>query len=536
MPEVLASCQYCGTPVPGIEVNGFGGKNAPKQPELPAWLETLRSSDRAPSPATGASSYATDFVDKDALPSWMRPDIQENMQSGKFPAVRPASRPAPNTEGNVASSSPMSARSLIDEQSLPSWMQDSQSPQMAQGAQKPPFIGQESIAASSLIQQEAVPEWMKAVQPPSPQSPQTASPYTLPTPPVSQPPSYQAQAAPFAPSALPPRGLAGSDLIDPQALPPWMSGQGQGAPTTSYSGNIGNGGQGQAGQSGMSGMNAGSLIDQSALPSWLREAGQQSRPNAAPAIPPVSPVSPMSPSFPPSPAQPVQPVQAGPAAPVNSISASSFIDVDALPNWLRPADEQPNGSGSSGLQQARPGIPNMPGGPGRVENVRVPSRPRGDMPSIEESAVAANVFASMLGVASAAPNIPGQQPGAQAGFGQQGGMMPPPAPSQQPSQGNGSGSNWNQSGLPEDFQGIQGIQSSNLPPLVPPPGYTIPTPQSLGVAQGPQSSVVGGRSPQQPQQRQTPTGSSQFGAADGQQKNGAKKRGFLETILNWFSR
>jgi len=87
--------------------------------------------------------------------------------------------------------------------------------------------------------------------------------------------------------------------------------------------------------------------------------------------------------------------------------------MNALPDWLRSAEEQ----------QRYPNAPQQPGmaagrapfsGPGRAENMRVPSRPRSDMgigPQ-EDSAVAANVFSSVLGVASAAPFFPapGQGP------------------------------------------------------------------------------------------------------------------------------
>ncbi|HEX3641582.1 MAG TPA: hypothetical protein VHV10_09850, partial [Ktedonobacteraceae bacterium] len=65
------------------------------------------------------------------------------------------------------------------------------------------------------------------------------------------------------------------------------------------------------------------------------------------------------------------------------------------------------------------------GGPPRVENVRVPSRPRSEMASSETSEMAASVFASMLGVASSAPNFPGpsgvpyQQQSGQLSYGEQ---------------------------------------------------------------------------------------------------------------------
>ncbi|WP_126549624.1 hypothetical protein [Dictyobacter kobayashii] len=98
------------------------------------------------------------------------------------------------------------------------------------------------------------------------------------------------------------------------------------------------------------------------------------------------------------------------------ISASSFIDQNSLPEWLRSAQgqsanpSQPQGSGP------------RPGGYGatpRVDNMRVPSRPRGDVNPNESSELAANVFASMLGVASATPNYPAQTP-QQAGHAGQG--------------------------------------------------------------------------------------------------------------------
>jgi hypothetical protein len=43
-----------------------------------------------------------------------------------------------------------------------------------------------------------------------------------------------------------------------------------------------------------------------------------------------------------------------------------------------------------------------------VENMRVPNRPRNEMNSTDNSEIAANVFASMLGVASATPQYPNQ--------------------------------------------------------------------------------------------------------------------------------
>jgi hypothetical protein len=510
VPEVLASCQFCGTPVPGrTNTMNISGANdyAPKQPELPAWLETLRSSERPPSPAGNESLYALPgSIDENALPSWMRSDKMDN--SGKMPAIRPASRPAPNTEGGVMRSSGMSASSLIDEQSLPTWMQEPQAPSQSQ-------VGQGSISAASLVQSEALPSWMKAVPPQAQQVQQVqqAQPTT---------PSISGQ-MPFAytPPAVPQQRLSGNDLIDQQALPPWMSAQTSGTPA-----------QGNA----PGNMTAGSLVDANALPSWLREEVQQEQRGVS-MPPPGAPGAPATPSV-----QPMQPTQS--ANMNNNISASSFIDVDALPGWLRSAEEQ---RGASDVRSGNNSNQNRSGAaPTRVENMRVPSRPRAEMPSLEESAVAANVFASMLGVASTNTNVPGQP---------QNGQLPPAAyPAQPPfssasSPNNGmngtsgaSGSNW--SGFPE------GMAPAQLPPLVPPPGYGIPSSpgssnnqngQGFGVPGTPPQPIADGFQGNQTNQRnqgmpqQAAGNNFQSSQPTGnQQKQGGKKRGFLETILNWF--
>ncbi|HLJ35454.1 MAG TPA: hypothetical protein VKU38_17500 [Ktedonobacteraceae bacterium] len=515
VPEVLASCQFCGTAVPGVaNATNRSGANAyaPKQPELPAWLETLRSSERPPTPASSESAYSLPgSIDENDLPSWMRSDKMDN--SARMPAIRPASRPAPNTEGNLINSAGMSASSLIDEQSLPSWMQEPHAPSQ---------LGQESIPAASLVQPEALPGWMKAVPPQALSSP--PAPQMPPTQPISGQMSYS-----YTPPAVPQQRLSGNDLIDQQTLPSWMSSQTPGIPA-----------QGN----GPGNVIAGSLIDPNALPPWLREGVQQEQRgvNMPPRDVPGAPVPQPAPSM-----QSVQPMQqAQPASMNNSISASSFIDVDALPGWLRSAEEQ---RGASSVRSGNNSDQNRPGGfgaPARVENMRVPSRPRAEMPSLEESAVAANVFASMLGVASG--NVPGQP---------QNGQFPPvtyPAqspvsPANNPNNGTSntsgtSGSNW--AGFPE------GMPSSQLPPLVPPPGYGMSASPNMSNGQNGQGFSAPGLSQQSmpgsfqgnqvnqrnsgmPQQvagnnfqSKQPTGS--------QQKQSGKKRGFLETILNWFSR
>ena len=375
VPAGLASCQKCGAPIDGISRKGNQDQSA-----LPAWLETLRA-DRRPAPASSSSPFpAMNMPDEDAAPDWMRSGLLEGgdgMPSSSFPAPRPASTPAPNTDG-VYMQANMSANSLIDEQSLPSWLRE------AQGTG--PRTPQDNIAASSLIQQESLPNWMR----------------TMPT--ASTPPQ-PAPSAPFQPSQpvanMPQGPIAGSDLIDPQALPPWMTNQpGSGAPAPGER------------------FSASSLLDASALPPWMRDAGQQQPPARPPSFPPNPPVQPaqagmmpQGPAFnglpPAGPAMPGQNMYAQPPQPNSGLAANSLIDMNALPDWLRSAEGQQRYP----YAPQQPGMPAGPtpfSGPGRTENMRVPSRPRSDMgigPQ-EDSAVAANVFSSVLGVASAVPFFP----------------------------------------------------------------------------------------------------------------------------------
>src|SRR5205085_5632682 len=107
-----------------------------------------------------------------------------------------------------------------------------------------------------------------------------------------------------------------------------------------------------------------------------------------------------------------QPPNAG-----SPLAAASLIDMNALPDWLR-APERPANAGNMG-NVGNQGVrfnPFAPPQAPRGENMRVPSRPRGEMAPHEQSEVAANVFSSMLGVASTAPSFSSQPPGQALGF------------------------------------------------------------------------------------------------------------------------
>lgn len=581
--EGMANCQYCNLPSSEQREkrrNESQRPNTPLEPELPAWLESLRAGDGPP--AGGPSSFsAADFVDDGSLPAWMRPErAEENdgLPSGHHPAYRPASTSAPNTDDSEISLQGFAAGSLIDEQSLPSWMQEGQlssSPPLS--AEQP----QRNIAAASLVQPNALPNWLKNVDGPPAQSAPTA--FTAPSAPqlppfapqpgavqpppgmpsgMSQPrsaslpaPAPFSQMASFPPSPeMPPlaHGFAARELLDQQSLPPWLTGQ-----------NL----QNSSASNGQAGIPGSSLLEMSALPAWLREGGN----GQGPALPgPATLPAPLG-----QVAAPYQPYQAGPfpnagtqgpapyqaGPPPNwqgqdqsqgtltlangNLSAASFIDGNALPEWLRDGiGETPGGRGNAALpptpglaadtRYARQGPFAVPP---RVENMRVPNRPRGELVPPEESEAAANVFA-MLGVASVSPQFPGQ-----AAYDTPGRSLQQPAPFQ------GIPSGWQQA-QPQSMV-PQGMQQ-------PTPGYaggspmsylSGPGPMPMGnQGQGGQGGYAVGQQPapgSEPVAIQLPTNLSgaarpiepaMAGRAQPQQQVKPAKRGFLETVREWFSR
>jgi hypothetical protein len=488
----LANCQYCGMPLS----NAYQGKTDSRkgmheQSELPTWLESLRVNERPNSPTGGQPFFSSaDLIDEGALPSWMRPENAEMMEkgnSGKYPAWRPASMTAPNTDNAIIPPKGFPASSLIDEQSLPSWVHaDQQSMQPASGATFAAHDSRENFSAANLIQPDSLPSWMKSLpgsqQPAVPQNSAWGD---------ERPSSSQVHINSFTPdqsgfsSITPPQRFSAQDLVDPQAIPQWMSGQ----PDLPVA---------QAGwqpgappQGGQSGLSASSLLDVNSLPSWLREEEQaQGRPDHLRVN------------------TPAEPGQIPPGS--SRLTGASLIDVNALPDWLRSPETQRQ-AGMPPIGNARPVASGAP----RIENVRVPSRPRSEMAPREESEVAANVFSSMLGVASSAPNFPpvGTQWNApSSGF--QGGQPQPPA-----------GTQWNGPSQPPGFGGAPAAQVYN------PAGYpggqqgAYPPGGPMGNAR-PGGVLMGGQQPQRP-------------SVTGQQADspGSKpaKRGFIETIRSWFS-
>ena len=110
-PMGVANCQYCGMVLANTATERPGSSMASSmtprmaapeqsQPELPAWLETLRSGERPNASTTGTPNFSSGD-DEGMLPSWMRPEgseIVDNSPSGKYLAQRSASMPGPNTD------------------------------------------------------------------------------------------------------------------------------------------------------------------------------------------------------------------------------------------------------------------------------------------------------------------------------------------------------------------------------------------------------------------------------------------------------
>ncbi len=382
-------------PAPG----GFAGAEAGQ----PVWLRQLQSqqqSNAAPGgpppggqPATfqapgsaqgfgpprqGRTFAAANLLSDDSLPEWLR----------AAPPVQPASaRPFPQAQP------PQGWWGAPDPAQFP---QSGSLGQPQANAFAQPQVGplrarmsgplQPGTPASALFDESALPDWLRqssaeqdfaqqqtAYQPAPGAQPRYGAPgMGAPYAPQSGYAAYQAAAAQQRPQAFPsieqagafgapdrpPSGvLSGPALIDPSALPSWLGGQ-PAAPRNA------------APQSG--GMAAHALIDEAALPAWLRAEPQAPaspppagpapigsghlRPWAAPspddepmpswlhqvytdANVPRTGTSPMS-ADPWAPAPPVAP-QPDVRGQAGTMSASTFMDEAALPDWLRSQGAQP---------------------------------------------------------------------------------------------------------------------------------------------------------------------------------------------------
>ena len=510
----LVNCQHCGMPLYRANQEGAGlEKDIRGQSDLPTWLESLRVNERPNSPTSEQSYFPmVDLYDEGALPSWMRPENAEMMEkgnSGPYPAWRPASMSAPHTDESIIPPEGIPARSLIDEQSLPSWMQGNQQNIHAAARAMPVTPdSQGNFSAASLIQPDDLPDWMKSLPQSSQASVSQNNVWGGEQPLASQVHinSYTPDPANVNSNPLPQR-FSAQDLVDPQDMTRLMSGQaGQqaGYPLRSTP------------QDEHSGLPASSLLDENSLPTWLREEDQmQGQPGQMPGY---------------------ASSQSGQTPAGNyGLTGASLIDANALPGWMTSYEAQQQ-AGIQSMGNVRSFSTN--GTPPRVESVRVPSRPRGEITSHEQSEVAANVFSSMLGVASSAPYFPS------AGSSQWN------APSQNvsaPSQGFQAGqplpsaeTQWNAPSQPSGFTGVPPSQGYNpagnqvgQQGAYPSGGYTgfvspggPPMVAPSGMTQRPPASGPG-----------MPVGPSMTGYQSDTNTSGSKpaKRGFIETIRSWFS-
>jgi hypothetical protein len=213
------------------------------------------------------------------------------------------------------------------------------------------------------------------------------------------------------------------------------------------------------------------------------------------------------------------------------MAAGSLIDMNSMPAWLRNADSGQAGAGTRpGQPQARP----------------VPSRPRNEMAPQEQSEVAANVFASMLGVAASAPALPGQEQTPANNLGVAQGQPMPSMPPFQQAQPSLPG--WQQPAMNQYNQGAQPPMwqvPEAMPPMMSPP----PAPNAYapaGQTGMPQQRANNAGQPSwagySAADRTAPGGPASMGAGVGNPNPGkaqpaeTKKKGFFDSIRDFFTK
>lgn len=419
-----------------------------------------------------------------------------------------------------------------EQDELPTWLESLR----ANERPAAPAGGQPGFSTADLIDDNDLPGWMRAEQAREAGEGDSSKhrairPAAMPAP-NTDAGMMQAQS------------FSARDLIDPVSLPSWMNpGQQQpanpGVPTRSGGANeLKVYPQGTPQQ-----YSAGDLIDRQSLPGWMTSNQQQVPPSPSATWqgnpPPIAPA-------PVNPAPPSMNAQSGPQTgfsassllDVNSLppwlregqqgkagssnmSAGSLIDMNALPSWLRTADGQPQGP-----QQAGRNVPPQPQyGPGpRVESARVPGRPRAEMMPPDQSEAAASVFSSVLGVASVSPQYPASPAANQQNFA--GGPAGPagafytPQPVSPMAMPAGAGF------APQPAQGTI------------PGSYANTYPNSGPDVQAPYVANQGQPMPQQPPASVMQTGTLQGGQNGPAYSGGVSarqgKRSFLDTIREWF--
>ena len=429
-----------------------------------------------------------------------------------------------------------------EQDELPTWLES------LRANERPavPPGGQPGFSTADLIDDDDLPGWMRAEQARE-AGESDSSKHRAIRPAAMSAPNTDA-------GMMQAQNFSARDLIDPVSLPSWMNpGQQQanpGVPTMSGSAN-----ELKVYPQGVPPQYAGSdLLDRQSLPPWMT-SNQQVPPSQSATWqgnpPPIAPV-------PGNPVPPAMNAQSGPQSglsassllDVNSLppwlregqqgqagssnmSAGSLIDVNALPSWLRAVDGQPQQG-----QQAGRNVPPLYGTAPRIESARVPVRPRAEMMPPEQSEAAASVFSSVLGVASVSPRYPAspaanQQNFASAPAGPSGAFYTP-----QPASPMATPSTFNNGQAMPPGAGVAPRPAQGAIPASYAGNYANAYPNSGLDMQNPYIANQGQSAPQQPPASVMQTGTFQGGQnspaypADASARPG--KRSFLDTIREWF--
>ena len=270
--------------------HGFSAHDLLDMQAMPGWMSGAQGPGQGPGspPSTqpipmGQGFSAGELVDQGSVPAWMK-----NLQGQEKSDPQSAMGVPVNGRGQMTgmgqgmqgtmSGEGMPAGSLLDKNSMPSWMQENQLGSM----QGPPPAGQ-SMAGGSLLDKNSMPSWMQESQLGSMQGPQPGgqgmSAGSLLD--MNSAPTWMREGDQSSTQAPQPGGqsMAAGSLIDMNSMPAWMrEGTQSGTPGS---------------QAGGQGMAAGSLIDMNSMPAWMRNAdnGQPGAgANARPASPQPRPV------------------------------------------------------------------------------------------------------------------------------------------------------------------------------------------------------------------------------------------------------
>lgn len=427
-----------------------------------------------------------------------------------------------------------------EQDELPTWLESLR----ANERPAAPAGGQPGFSNADLIDDDDLPGWMRAEQARE-AGESDSSKHRAIRPAGMSAPNTDA-------GMMQAQSFSARDLIDPVALPSWMNpGQQQanpGVPTVS-----GGASELKVYPQGVPPQySASDLVDRQSLPAWIT-SNQQVPPQAS-ATWQGNP-----PSIAPSPgnsAPPAMNTQSGPQSglsassllDVNSLppwlregqqgqaggpnmSAGSLIDVNALPSWLRAADGQPQGQQG---QQAGRNAPPPYGTTPRIESARVPVRPRAEMLPPEQSEAAASVFSSVLGVASVSPQYPASPAANQQNF-----ASAPAAPSgafytPQPVSPMAVPSAFNNEQSVPPGAGVAPRPAQGTIPASYAGNYASAYPNSGPIMPNPYIANQGQSAPQQPPASVMQTGGQNSPAYAAGANTRPGKRSFLDTIREWF--